>query len=706
MTKVNSRIVFSFLVVFPWVWALSPSLLPAQSPTTGLLSGTVRDPSGAVVGNVKIALTSATGERRAAVSETDGSYRFALLPPGSYDVDFDAAGFQVFRETNVTIRITETTDVSPMLALAGTAASVSVTGQAPLLQAAEATTGRVIDTSQVNQLPLPTRNFQQLLTLSPGTTSSLSNNTELGRGDVNVYVQGQRDTSNNVVLDGTEIDSPGTNSTPNISVPTPDAIQEFIVQTSLYDATQGRNAGGNIAVVTKTGANALHGAAWEFFRNRELNANDFFLKSAGDPRPVLSRNQYGGDLGGPIFKDKTFFFIAYQGTRERNGASLSSSLSNANIPAGLTNDRSLAALQSLAASFYAPGHAVPALSPISVKLLQAKLPDGSWAIPSAAGAAASPTFPVNTPVSGISTFSEDQWIGNLDQQIGAKNRLAAKFFGSNDPQQQAIMSFLGANPNEVPGYGGLLSFRNRVAGLTDDHIFSPTLLNEAHFGFSRINGLSHPQEPFQNSTFGINNPLCSGSGQFCGLSTIEVLGLFSIGSTPLSDQHSTVNTFEWTDTVSWTRGKHLVRIGADAERYQANFFFNFFSRGEIAFTSFEDFLAGNMNGVTGFGLLGNGIRGRDYRATDVATYLQDDWKVTPSLTLNLGVRVQFDGGISDTQGRLVSFDPAAFTGLRKPCTVLAPCLPPNGFEILKPGQPLWLRVCRQTDSRSLSRVSR
>jgi hypothetical protein len=303
MTRINWKITLLT------AWLLAPALLLGQSPTTGLLSGTVRDPSGAVVADVRVTLTSSTGEQRTTVSESDGSYRFALLPPGSYDVLFETPGFQVFREAGVIIRITEATDVSPTLAIAGATASVNVTGQAPLLQAAEATTGRVIDTSQVNQLPLPTRNFQQLLTLSPGTSSSLSNNTELGRGDVNIYVNGQRDTSNNVVLDGTEIDSPGTNSTPNISVPAPDAIDEFIVQTSLYDATQGRNAGGNVAVVTKSGTNAFHGSAWEFFRNRELNANDFFLNAAGDPRPVLSRNQFGGDLGGPILKDKTFFFI-------------------------------------------------------------------------------------------------------------------------------------------------------------------------------------------------------------------------------------------------------------------------------------------------------------------------------------------------------------------------------------------------------------
>ncbi|HJT89761.1 MAG TPA: carboxypeptidase regulatory-like domain-containing protein, partial [Bryobacteraceae bacterium] len=329
----------------PWILGsvlllvLLPALL-AQTPTTGLLTGTVKDPSGAVVANARLTLSSSAGEERTGATGDDGSYRFPLLPPGSYTLTVNAAGFQTYTATGIAIRITEATELSPSLALAGTAAAVEVTAEVPLVQTTSATTGRVITDAQIRELPLPTRNFQQILTLSPGTVAGLANNTELGRGDANISVAGNRSTSNNVVVDGTQVNSPGTNSTPNISVPAPDAIQEFIVQTSLYDATQGRNAGGNVAVVTKSGENAFHGNVWEFFRNRELNANDFFLNAAGRPRPILNRNQFGGTLGGPLVKDKTFFFVSYQGTRVRNGASLTSSLSYPNIPAGLTDDRS------------------------------------------------------------------------------------------------------------------------------------------------------------------------------------------------------------------------------------------------------------------------------------------------------------------------------------------------------------------------------
>src|SRR5579871_3424444 len=660
--------------------ALAPALLLAQTPTTGMLTGTVKDPSGAVVASAKLTLLSSSGEERTGSTAGDGTYRFPLLPPGSYTLTVETAGFDPYKASGITIRITEATELSPSLTVAGAAASVEVTAEVPLVQTTSATTGRVIGDQQIRELPLPTRNFQQILTLSPGTVANLSNNTEMGRGDATISVAGNRTTSNNVVVDGTQINSPGTNSTPNISVPAPDAIQEFIVQTSMYDATQGRNAGGNVAVVTKSGENAFHGSAWEFFRNRQLNANDFFLNAAGHARPILNRNQFGGTLGGHIVKDKTFFFVSYQGTRERNGASLTSSLTFPNIPAGLTDDRSPAAL----AKLYTPIATAPAISPIAVKLLQAKLPDGSWAIPSAAHSAASAATPVLTPMSGISTFREDQFNANIDQAIGPNNRLSGKVFYSDAPQFQALFNFVGANPFQIPGYGGNIDFHNRVVTISDNHIITPSLINQAHFGYSRINGPSTPQEPFKNSDFGINNPLCATTPSFCGLATIQVLGLFSIGSTTLADQKSTTQTFEGTDMLTWNHGKHLVRFGGEVRRYRVDFFFNFFSRGQINFNSFNDFLGGNI----AFGLLGNGVHDRGMRATDGAAYVQDDYKVSESLTLNFGLRFQEQGGISEIRGRLANFDPSVNPAYNPACTVTAPCTSNTGFVLLKPGQTL------------------
>jgi hypothetical protein len=669
---------FTILVCLVFLTAAAV-LLQAQTSTTGQVRGVVKDPTGAVISGAKVTLTSPAGEQRDTATDAEGHFRFVLLPPAKYQVAAESSGFKPTTLSGVAVTVTETTDLSVSLGLAGTAESVNISAELPLVQTSSATAGRVIGDTQIRQLPLPTRNFQQLLTLSPGTVANLSNNTEMGRGDVTVDVNGQRGTSNNVVVDGTEVNSPGTNSTPNISVPSPDSIQEFIVQTSLFDATQGRNAGGNIAVVTKSGTNGFHGSAYEFLRNRVLNANDFFLNSAGRPRPVLTRNQFGATFGGPIIKDKTFFFVSYQGTRERNGASLTNSLSFPNIPSGLTNDRSDAALNTLATQF-----GVAAISPITKKLLQAKLPNGNFAVPSAAGTGALPTTLVLTPMSGVSRFTEDQFSVNIDQNIGQKNKLSGKFFFSDTPQFQSQFSFVGSNPLQIPGYGGFIDFHNRLLTISDTHIFNPNLINQARVGYSRINGPSRPEEPFKNSDFGINNPLCAANPNFCGLATIQVLGLFSIGSTTLADQKSTTQTFQWSDMVSYTHGRHFLRFGGEARRYRVDFFFNFFSRGQVNFNTFKDFLAGNI----ALGLLGNGVHDRGMRATDADWFIQDDFRVNDRLTLNFGMRLERNGGISEIRNRLVNFDPKVFAQNSLPCTIAAPCTANNGFHILTPGETL------------------
>jgi len=648
----------------------------AQSPTTGEIAGQIIDPQGAAVSGAKVVLSGASGVARETKSDANGRYRFALIEPGAYGLRAEAGSFKATTVSAVQVRITETTTVDVRLTIAGSTETVNVNAEPEVAQE-NATTGRVIGETQVNQIPLPTRNYTQLLALSPGAISSLPNNAELGRGDADINVNGQRSTSNNVILDGTEINSPGTNSTPSLSVPAPDAIDQFIVQTSMYDASQGRNSGGNVAVVTKSGTNRLHGNVYEFFRNDALNANDFFLNAAGQPRPELKRNQFGGTLGGPIIQNKTFFFISYQGSRERNGTSPTYSLGSPLIPQDLTNDRSTTTLTNMALTDYGV-----ALSPVSLGILQATLPNGQFAIPSAATALAGSTTPVVSPVSGVSRFTEDQFNFNIDQQITAKNKLTGKFFFSNDPQQQAIFGFLGANPFEVPGYGGDISFHNRVLGLADTHIFNPHLINEARFGFSRIRGISTPEEPFTNAQFGITNPFAA---QYPGMATISVTGLFTIGSSPLADEKSVTQTWQAQDTLSYIAGRHSFRIGGQFRRYDIDFYFHAFSRGEILFNDFQDFLAGGSPTSADVSLLGAGIPDRGFRASDGSWFVQDDIHATSHLTLNAGIRFDHFGGYSEIHGRFSEFNPAAFPPTLG-CTATTPCA--NAFTLGSSGQQL------------------
>jgi len=301
----STRVILTSLFI---LLALSSAL--AQGGT-GQLSGSVADTNGAVVPGANVKLTSlVTAQEREAVTNDAGDFVFTLLPAGAYKLEITASGFRTVVVDEVRINVTQTTTLPIRLDAATVSGMVTINAEPPLVQRETSQVGRTIEENTIRQLPLPTRNFQQLLTLSPGTSSSVANNTELGRGDAIISVNGQRTTSNNVRINGIDANSIGTNSTPNIAVPATDTIQEFIVQTSLYDASQGRNAGGNVEAITKSGGNAFHGNAYYFLRNKALNTNDFFLNSARRPRPTLNRNQFGGTLGGPIINSGVVEYIA------------------------------------------------------------------------------------------------------------------------------------------------------------------------------------------------------------------------------------------------------------------------------------------------------------------------------------------------------------------------------------------------------------
>src|SRR5205085_733733 len=268
-------------------------------------------------------------------------YVFALVPAGAYTLTVSASGFGTAEHKDVTARITETTRLDVALAVASTSETVTVSAAPSLAQAESPVNGRVVDATTVSEIPLATRNFTQILGLSTGTATYLPDNTAVGRNSQNISVNGARVTNNNFMINGADANSIGTNSAPSLAVPAPETLEEFKVQTSMYDATYGRSGGGSIQVITKSGTNSFHGTVYEYFRNDALNANDSFLKAARVGRPALKRNVFGATLGGPIKTDHMFFFLSYQGTREVNAASRINSLSsNVLIAPGLTNDRS------------------------------------------------------------------------------------------------------------------------------------------------------------------------------------------------------------------------------------------------------------------------------------------------------------------------------------------------------------------------------
>lgn len=640
---------------------LSSTSVLAQSQTSGRIAGTVKDHTGAVVAGAEVTVTSrANGNERKVMTDEAGDFSATLLAAGEYRVTVTANGFKKAVFDNVEVVITETKTINADLQVGALSEGiVNINSAAPLLQREGAQLGRVVGTRAVSELPLATRNFTQILGLSPGTSVDLPDNTAVGRNSQNVSVNGARSTQNNYQINGVNALSIATNTTtPSLAVPAPETIQEFKVQTSLYDATFGRSGGGNIQILTKSGTNEVHGAAYEYFRNDALNANNPFLKAAGVKRPVLKRNVFGGMLGGPIQKENAFFFISYQGTRERNGASPNSLSSNVLVAPGLTDDRSE---QTLRRTFNVP--LFNPINPISRALLNMKLANGQFLIP---------TPQVNGKYSGSapSRFQEDQFNANVDYRLNEKNWLAVKFFFSNAPTTFALP----ANGGNVPGFTNDQKQNNRIIALQEAHTFSSRLINEARLGYNFIRQDNFARGPVKDSDVGIRR---TNANAFPGLPLIRIApsgGGVAFGSPTFPDSRNTMPSMTAADLVSITRGQHSIRTGGEIIYYQHNFTANQNSRGQIDFNKFTDFLIGR----TFSSVLGTGISERSLRTSDYSVFVQDDWKVSPKLTLNLGLRYELDLPPYDTRGRLATFDPSLYKPRLKVDTGGNPVGPPIG----------------------------
>ncbi|MBK6589177.1 MAG: TonB-dependent receptor [Acidobacteria bacterium] len=618
---------------------------------TGQISGTVTDPNGAVVSGASVKVTNAgTNFQRTTTTSGDGVFSVSLLPAGSYTVEVASQGFKSYTARAV-VNISQSTTVDAQLSVAG-ADNITVDVAAPTLQVETTQNGRTVSGETIRQLPLPSRNFQQLLALSPGAQTSVTNSTDLGRGDATISVNGQRTTSNSVKINGIDANSIGTNSTPNIAVPATDSLQEFIVQTSLYDASNGRNSGGSIEAVTRSGSNEVHGNAYYFLRNKSLNANEPFIKARGLERPEATRNQFGGTLGGPVVKDRVFFFGSYQGTREKNGVSLTNSLTSPAVPAGLRDDNRTAA--GLAATF-----GVATINPVALTILNLRLPNGQFAIPSSGlTSTTTPSAAVTVPQSGVSEFRENQFNANGDFIFTSRHNLSAKFFYADNPTTHANYNFAGSGNGErqLIGFGGDLTIKQKLYSITDTYVFSPNVVNQARYGFNRLVVTSVPEEPFTAAQLGISSSL---SSLFPGAPTIRVQGTdsaFFFGSGTLADQSSRISAHTFGDTLSITKGNHRIRIGGEYRASSVKFYFNAFSRGQILFPSFNAFLAGGSLGTT-VSLLGSGVFDRSFRVKDLSGFVQDDWKVNSRLTVNAGLRYDYYGLPSEEFGRLVNFLP-------------------------------------------------
>jgi len=653
------------------VFMLFFAFLAAGAQTTGTISGTVTDKAGALVPKVQVsARNTASGEIRTAVTNAAGEYSFPSLAPGDYEITFTSPGFGTIIET-ATLNVTERIAVNPAMQMSNVNTIVEVSASEPLLQTENTTEGAIITGQNVSELPLATNNFTQLLALSPGVLAPLNDATSLGRGTQNVNVNGARTSSNSTYVDGVDAVNVHTNSTANnnfasnsVIIPPPDAIQEIKISTALFDATTGRSGGSNVALVTRSGANEFHGDIYEFFRNTIFNANSYFLNQQGQRRPELNQNQFGASIGGPILKNKLFFFFNYQGTRQINGYP---GITSVNLPQ-IPTDRSVASLAAFGNSLGKTSYTGPTISttgsnlnPVAVALLQLKFANGNYVIPSPQTTNATGTnYAVSTPA----TFNENAYDGSSTYQLSKVDNIAFHVIVAQQPQFHSVYS-----TRFLPGFGLEQNLADRLYSIAETHIFSPNVVNEFHFGLNRSLGKTGFQNQVPLASIGMSR---FNSGDFPDIPEMEFSGSFEMGYTVSTDQQDTENTWQYFDNVSWLKGRHNMSFGVEMRRYQDNYYSNDDMRGTLDFISFQNFLLGlsgapTTQGGNGTGhsdiyeeTVASGVVQRYDRLRDVALFGQDSWHPLPRVTINAGLRWEYIGLPTDIYGRNGSFDPRRY----------------------------------------------
>ena len=667
----------------------------AQSAGTGALTGTVTDPSGGTVPNATVTLTNTqTNQTRTATTGTDGSYRFPLIPPGTYRVRFAAPGFKTAEVSSFNVNVTETPVLDRALEIGAQTEQVTVAAVQETLQTATSTLGTTVGAREVTALPLSNRNYTQIIGLSAGVNVSVNNATAFGKATQDFSVNGNDPGQNNYQMDGVAINNSANSGSSNdsgiyagIGIPNPDAIQEFKIQTSTYDASYGRNPGANVNVVTKSGTNELHGSLFEFFRNEDLNANSFFQnRDGGGKQQILKQNQFGGAIGGPVKKDKLFFFGSYEGTRQLNGVAAAGT-SNVVLPPLPPGDRNApgyrAALGSALCPDNHPGDAsyttflaflIPSIqvacdgsniNPVSLAMLNLKNADGSYYIPSSGTGAFT-----RTQFSSPAKYTEDQYIVNADYVINSKHSLSTRYFYTHNPQ--TVPFGIGG----LPGTPIHNDYSNTNAVLRLTSVLTPNFVNEARVSGQRNFAYGTDSTPGTPQQVG-QTPIVPSMTE---LPVTVIFGGPSMFGT-LAPSFSTTNQFQYADQISWSHGKHTIRGGFELEKTQWPIAFAGLERGFLFYGSFADWLIGragcapgdtgcsvanpgNTNGGGGnifqclfcvrSGPAPNGII-HNYKEMNMSSYVQDDWKVSSKLSLNIGTRWEYDGIYSDKYGNLTNF---------------------------------------------------
>jgi len=536
------------------------------------------------------------------------------------------------------------------------------------LQTESSDLGRVTDSEMLENLPLVTRNFTQVIGLNPGVAQEVNNASQIGRGggsqDANpgggsIMSQGATSTDNNFQMNGLTInDIQGSwIYSSGIPAPNPDTIQEFKVQTALFDATSGRNSGANVNVITKAGTNDFHTSMFEYFRNEDLNANDWFANRSGQARAILRQNQYGFAAGGPLVRDKFLIFGSWQGTKQYNETDPANHKLDYLPP--LTSDRSRAGLGAVfggQSGYLGSWAGVVAadgsnIAPQAVALLQTKLPNGQYLVPTPTSISTSGVNPANygaidsegtAYISQPGFFNENQWMANGDYVLSDRNKIALRYFGALSNVEWTTLYETEGNPLFQPE-------RFDVASLGDTYTLSPSLVNQFLAGFHRSTSDQHYGNAFTFSSLGMNVP--AEDDAYPNLWMIS--DGFQTGTT--SALGFLENEYAITDTLSWVKGKHQLTFGGGFTFGRDNMY-KFDFEAYVLWLSWADFLLGQPNIYgTGWSNVWEGYEGigdfqRDWRYKDANGFIQDNYQVAKHLTLNLGLRWEHIGALGSANG--------------------------------------------------------
>jgi len=637
----------------------------------GTILGTVTDPSGAVVAGAKVTVrNTGTGLERTSETSADGSYSLPELPIGTYTVTVVQQGFQTFVANGVTVDVATERRVDAALKTGEVSTKVEVSAdQLPLVETTTNTLGGVLTAQTVQDMPVNGRDYTKLIYMNPGVSGSPDQISDSPGSFGEFSMNGARGRSNNYLIDGTDmndgyrndpaINQAGVFGTPSTILPI-DAVAEVNVLSN-FAPEYGRNAGAVVNIVTKSGTNAIHGSAAEYFRNNALDARNYFnpttittpTGTVSNPKAPFHNNQFGGSLGGAIVKDKTFFYLDYEGQREPVGV-----VTLAAVPTGTAADGSLSTAD------------VTDPSGVIQKLVALH----PWPAPNLSnpgGVSNSGTASVVSPsYNDLTSF-----IAKLDQNFNPSNILTGRYFFGDSVQSFPLA--LTATGGQLPGYNTFTPTRVQLVSLSYTHTFGANKINELRYGWNRFAEGFFPQDQnFHPSSIGLcaatSTALCGGGGAFdSGMPILVVAGVAQLGSTSSVPRHRFDSNNQVIDNFSWKAGKHDVKFGVDFHRTSVQQYFDKYFRGRLRFnsggcafagsTGFQDFLAGCVD--NGFQYFGDSTR--HTHENNFGLYVQDSFRATSRLTFNYGLRWDYFGIVQEKNNLLsnvTSVSPAPGTG--------------------------------------------